>query len=526
MPLGRSITFWGSTVVFGIIGISIAAGCTDAQDSQSADPSSFKTFDREFRAAWLATVDNIDWPSERGLSAERQRAELTSLLDRSVELNLNAIIFQVRPAADALYKSDLEPWSEYLTGEMGAPPDPEYDPLAFAVAEAHERGLELHAWFNPFRAHHPTATGPISSDHISRSRPDLVRSYGEQLWMDPGEPEAVEHALAVILDVVERYDIDGVHFDDYFYPYPVEDDAGVDIPFPDDQSWKKALGRGETMTRDDWRRANVDNFVDRVYDGVKARKKWVKVGYSPFGIWRPGHPESVTGFDAYERLYADARKWLTEGWLDYITPQLYWSIDSEGQSYPDLLDWWSGQNRMGRHVWPGNFASRTIAEGARRWQPDEIIDQVRVTRASAVATGNVHFSIKALLAGNGTLGDRLEETVYAAPALVPASPWLGDVLPEKPRVAISEVASDGRGVAFELTLEGDELTARWVIILRRGDNEWGRVLSGTAGSFPIEAHDEFGMPQQAVVTALSRTGMESPPVHLDVPSSRTSDSDE
>ncbi|MFV1981654.1 MAG: glycoside hydrolase family 10 protein, partial [Rhodothermia bacterium] len=500
-------------VKFAIFAILFAVQPVSAQysdNSDSPEPASFKPFPREFRAAWLATVDNIDWPTERGLTAERQMAELTSLFDRAVELNLNAIIFQIRPAADALYRSDLEPWSEYLTGEMGAPPEPEYDPLTFAVAEAHARGLELHAWFNPFRAHHPTATGPISSNHISRTRPDLVRSYGDQLWLDPGEPDAVAYSLAVIMDVVERYDIDGVHIDDYFYPYPVKDDAGVDIPFPDDQSWEKALGRGETMTRDDWRRANVDNFVERMYAGVKASKTWVKVGISPFGIWRPGYPESVTGFDAYARLYADARKWVVEGWLDYITPQLYWSIESEGQSYPALLEWWSGQNTAGRHLWPGNFASRTIAEGARRWEPDEIIDQVLVTRASPEATGNVHFSIKALLRANGTLGARLVEGVYAEPALVPASPWLGDVPPAQPRVTISKVSSDGKGVTFELTPVGDESTTLWAILLRNGDDEWFRVLpagaltTGSVPSFLIAADDEFGMPQEVDVIAVSR----------------------
>src|SRR5579871_3371768 len=295
---------------------------------------------REFRGVWVATVANIDWPSKPGLSTDQQKAEMLAILDKAAQLKLNAIIFQVRPGCDALYDSRLEPWSEYLTGQMGRAPDSYYDPLAFAVEEAHKRGLELHAWFNPYRARHAEAKSSISPDHVSQMHPDLVKQYGRSLWLDPGEKAVQDYSLSVILDVVRRYDIDGVHIDDYFYPYKETDAQNKVLPFPDDASWQKYVQSGGTLSRDDWRRQNVDTFIERLYKGVKEVKPWVKFGISPFGIWRPGYPAQVKGFDAYQELNADSRKWLRNGWLDYWTPQLYWKIDQTGQSYPVLLKWW------------------------------------------------------------------------------------------------------------------------------------------------------------------------------------------
>jgi uncharacterized lipoprotein YddW (UPF0748 family) len=411
---------------------------------------------REFRAAWVATVDNIDWPSRRNLSTAEQQRELIELLDIAKRLNLNALIFQVRPNCDALYASELEPWSEYLTGKMGRPPEPFWDPLEFVVREAHARGIELHAWFNPYRALHPAGKGPVSLDHVSHTQPEVVREYGKYLWLDPGEPGASAHTLAVILDVVRRYDIDGVHFDDYFYPYPIPvkpaamDDALDDsadnndaepptkketVPFPDDASWQRALAAMDSDERDelsrgDWRRQNVNDLIERVYHGIKQEKPWVKFGVSPFGIWRPGHPPQIKGFDQYTAIYADARTWLTEGWVDYLTPQLYWAIGPPEQSYAALLDWWHDQNAHDRHLWPGNFTSRLLADGKRHWKAEEVIAQIWVTRAQAGAGGNVHFSMKALARNADGIADKLLAGPYQTPALVPESPWL----PSRPLV--------------------------------------------------------------------------------------------
>ncbi|HUH11946.1 MAG TPA: family 10 glycosylhydrolase, partial [Longimicrobiales bacterium] len=265
---------------------------------------------RELRGVWIATVSNIDWPSRAGLPPDSARAELRARIQRVAELGMNAIVFQVRPAGDALYASELEPWSEYLTGAQGRAPEPAWDPLAFAVEEAHARGIELHAWFNPYRARHPSARSEVAEGHLARRRPELVKTYGTHLWMDPGEPEVREHTLAVILDVVRRYDVDGVHLDDYFYPYKERDSAGAIIDFPDSASYARFRAAGGSLPREEWRRLNVDGLIERLYAQVKREKPWVKVGISPFGIWRPGYPAQIQGFDAYDQIYADARRWL------------------------------------------------------------------------------------------------------------------------------------------------------------------------------------------------------------------------
>ncbi|MEM0962527.1 MAG: family 10 glycosylhydrolase [Bacteroidota bacterium] len=459
---------------------------------------------REFRAAWIATVANIDWPSRAGLAPAEQRAELVALLDRAVDLNLNAIVLQVRPMADALYFSPHEPWSAFLTGDEGMAPNPWYDPLEFAVEEAHARGLELHAWFNPYRADHPASIGRRDLTHIARQRPSLVRTYGGYRWLDPGEPEAVDHSMRVIMDVVRRYDVDGVHLDDYFYPYPTES-RGRRVAFPDRDSYARAVSAGETLGRDDWRRQNVDRFIERMYREVKALKPHVKVGISPFGIWRPGYPETVTGFDQYAELYADARQWWREGWLDYLAPQLYWSIESRGQSFPALLDWWGSENVQDRHLWPGLYTSRLLPE-VGGYGDTEIPDQVEVVRADPEATGTIHFSMKALLDRFTDVGPRLAEGPYDAPALVPASPWLDDTPPAAPLV----FATPRDGAVDVVLAEGDEQPAwRWIVRAQRG-GEWSweviRRESGTVVLGPTVNGDV----EVVAVSAVDRAGNEGP----------------
>ncbi len=454
---------------------------------------------REFRGVWVATVANIDWPSKPGLSTAEQRSELVTLLDRAAELHLNAVIFQVRPAADALYKSELEPWSEFLTGEMGTAPEPFYDPLAFAIDEAHRRGLELHAWFNPFRARHPSEKGNVSPSHISQTQPEIVRTYGKHLWLDPGEPLAREHSLAVMLDVVRRYDIDGVHLDDYFYPYAIKDDDGQEVPFPDEESWQKRSEKN--IARNDWRRQNVDQLIQQLYSQVKSAKPWVKVGISPFGIWRPGYPASIRGFDAYDKLYADSRKWQQQGWLDYLSPQLYWKIDSLGQSYPVLLEWWHEQNLADRHLWPGNFTSKVGLNDD--WSPEEIVKQIELTRQQDALGGNVHFSMKAFLRDYGGINAQLSSGLYAQPALVPSSAWLNDDQPEAPQSSLDEA---GR---LSLTMPNGPAPWQWTIQWKQGNDWQAKILAGN--------QSQFELPENAtdvVVTSVSRTGIQSDPVQV------------
>ncbi|CAN5440060.1 hypothetical protein BH18VER1_BH18VER1_17790 [soil metagenome] len=359
---------------------------------------------QEFRGAWVASVHNLDWPSRPGLPAAAQQAELIALLDRAAELKLNAILLQVRPASDALYASTREPWSKFLTGTQGISPG--YDPLAFAITTAHTRGIELHAWINPFRAA-SNAAAKLAPNHISKTHPEWIRRYGAQLWVDPGEPEARAYVLDVIDDIVQRYDVDGVHIDDYFYPYPVKGVSG----FADEKSWKR-YGSKSGLSKADWRRDNINHFVRTMYRTVKQAKPNARVGISPFGIWRPGVPSTTSaGLDAYGQLYADSRKWLAEGWCDYLAPQLYWSIEPAKQSFPALLDWWRAQSR-GTAVWPGIATDRI---GATR-PAQEIINQIALTRRGTGSAGHIHWSMKSLMQNRGGIAEALKRGPYAEKA--------------------------------------------------------------------------------------------------------------
>jgi uncharacterized lipoprotein YddW (UPF0748 family) len=465
---------------------------------------------REFRAVWVATVGNMDWPSRPGLSTEQQQAEMIALLDRLAALRMNAIVLQVRPAADALYQSSLEPWSDVLTGEMGRAPEPFYDPLAFAVAEAHKRGLEMHAWINPYRAKN-TSTRTMSDGHISRTHPELVRKYGSFLWMDPGDPAVRSITTSVVMDLVRRYDIDGVHMDDYFYPYP-ETQNGRELDFPDDVTWARYQRTGGLLSRDDWRRQNVDLLVQGLGDSIHAIKPWVRYGVSPFGIWRPGHPASVRGFDQYAKLYADARKWLNEGWVDYFTPQLYWAIDRPEQSYPVLLKWWTEQNTKGRNLWPGNYTGKVGFTNASAWRTDEVLEQIRLTRAQPGATGNVHFNMSVFMKDPDSLNERLVREVYGEPALVPASPWLDRRAPAVPRVAVrTDATSAARVVDLDPGVAGPATSAPWLWVLQtRSAEGWRTQLLPASQRVALLAARGAAVPLDVRVTAVDRVGNAGP----------------
>ena len=397
---------------------------------------------REFRAAWIATVANIDWPSKPGLSATQQQAELISLLDHAAQLHLNAVFFQVRPVADALYASPLEPWSEYLTGIQGRSPG--YDPLALAVSEAHKRGLEIHAWFNPFRAAHPESKSPPAPNHVTRTHPEIIRHYGKQTWLDPGEPESQARALNVVLDVVKRYDVDGIVFDDYFYPYPEKNSAGKELDFPDDASWKK-IGSTSGLTRDNWRRENINQFVQKVSQSVHAAKPWVQFGISPFGIWRPGVPAGIDAhaLDSYAKLYADAPLWLRNGWVDYLAPQLYWPIAPREHSFITLFQWWRQQNPKGRHV----FAALNDAAVGTKFSDDEISRQIDAIRTQTSNGGGIHYHLRNLL--ENTSLARTVAAKYAQPALPPAVPWLATAPPTKPQLNATTLANNGMALGWQ-----------------------------------------------------------------------------
>ena len=368
---------------------------------------------REWRAAWIATVANIDWPSKPGLSAETQQAEIRSLCDTAVSIGLNALILQVRTSNDALYESKLEPWSEYLTGTQGQHPG--YDPLAVWLTECRKRGLELHAWFNPYRSRHSTAKSPLADSHVSRTHPDWVKPYGDQLWMDPGEPQAAEHTLAVVRDLLSRYAVDGVHIDDYFYPYPIQDPATKqEIDFPDEPSWQKYLAKGGSLGRHDWRRYNVNTLVQRLYALAHEVRPGTRVGVSPFGMPKPAvRPPGISGFSQYDKLYADVELWLREGWMDYLAPQLYWPRAQTAQAFEPLLQAWRAQNPLGRPIHVGLFTSR-INDTDRSWQPDEVLAQIDIVRRVSPGSGHIHFSMAALAQNRKGIADALRTQSYAA----------------------------------------------------------------------------------------------------------------
>jgi uncharacterized lipoprotein YddW (UPF0748 family) len=311
----------------------------------------------------------------------------------------------------------------------------------------------------------------------------------------------------VLSDVVNRYDIDGVHIDDYFYPYQIRDDAGKIVPFPDDESYQRAAQAGVRLERDDWRRENVNQLVRRMYEVVKRDKPWVLVGISPFGIWRPGNPPGIVGLDQYSALYADARLWLQEGWLDYFTPQLYWQVESKGQSYPRLLGWWAEQNVMRRHLWPGNFTSKVrrtpdVPETRDAWSSEELMRQIDATRSQPGATGNVHFSMKALLQNYDDITDRLKLGWYAEPALVPESPWLGRETPPKPDATARATAS---GITVEMKLPRDKTPWQWLVQLRTGDGWKTAIVPGRESRY-LARLAENEVADAAVVSAVTRLG--------------------
>lgn len=480
---------------------------------------------REFRAAWVSPVDEPDWPSRPGLSVEDQQTELRALLDEAQDLGLNAIIFHVRTAGDALYDTPLAPWSAALSGEQGRGPG--YDPLAFAILEAHARGLQLHAWFNPFRAR--LGNGPLAAGQVVRTRPDWIRRYGTQTWIDPGDPNARAAVLATIVDVVKRYDVDGIHLDDYFYPYR-ETETRIrhvgrgrhrhrvrvrrELPFPDAKTWRRyGVAKGWT-SRAAWRRHNIDEFVETLYTAVHRVKPWMVVGISPFGIWRPGAPPGITGLDAYEEIYADSRRWLRSGWVDYLAPQLYWPLDDAEDRFRKLDAWWRLQNPHHRWLWPGLFTGRIVGE--HPWPPDEIgleIAQLRLARAgTGEANGHIHFRLgtfRGLAAGED---ERVLAGSYRTPAVVPAFPWLGGAPPAPPVVGLPDGAAHN---GHELIVSAGDTTpvAWWLLQTHRLGGDWDlSIIRATDDRIDLDDDYQDGESLDAVaMTALDRVGQASTP---------------
>jgi uncharacterized lipoprotein YddW (UPF0748 family) len=383
----------------------------------------------EFRAVWIATVENIDWPSKKGLPVDKQKEEFTRLLDMHKRNGMNAIVMQIRPVADAFYPSRFEPWSEYLTGKQGLEPSPYYDPLQFMIEECHKRGMEFHAWMNPYRAVFSLSRSSVSPTHVTKLFPQWFVTYGSTRYFDPGLPEVRDHVNKVVRDLVERYDLDALHFDDYFYPYRI---PGKE--FPDQASFARY---GNGMNKDDWRRSNVDSIIVMLGQTIKSANPRVKFGISPFGVWRnkrtdPRGSDSKASVTNYDDLYADILLWLENGWLDYVAPQLYWETSHPYVGFYMLLNWWAN-NTYGRQLFIGQGIYRALEPKSFAWHKrNELPNQINAIRANGNAQGSIYFSSATFTRNPNGWSDSLRNNYYKYPALVPPMSWIDNVPPLAP----------------------------------------------------------------------------------------------
>jgi len=389
--------------------------------SQQMHLSVGKPVNYEFRGVWLATVDNIDWPAKGMVNVDSQKAEFIRQLDLHKSNGMNAMIVQVRPAADAFYPSQYEPWSQWLTGVQGHPPSPYYDPLEFMIEETHKRGMEFHAWCNPYRADFQIGKSSIAPNHITKTHPEWFLSYGGTKYFDPSNKEAQKFVVNVIRDIVKRYDIDAIHMDDYFYPYRI---GGKE--FPDEASYRQS---GTSLSKDDWRRSNVDSIIARLSQVIKIEKPWVKFGISPFSVWRnkdqdPDGSDSKAGQTNYDDLYANILLWLQRGWIDYVAPQLYLEIGHGKIAYEKLLDWWS-KHTYGRHLYIGQGIYRVGERSGGAWKdPKELPNQIQLLRKYPNVQGSIYFSSKTFDSNPNGWNDSLRNNYYREPALIPPMDWL------------------------------------------------------------------------------------------------------
>ena len=418
---------------------------------------------REFRGIWIANVGNVDWPSQKGLSAEEQQQELIDLLDLIKRQGLNAVFFQIRNACDAVYESNLEPWSEWLTGQQGKSPG--YDPLAFAIQECRKRNLEIHAWMNPYRAVTDIRSASLAPNHVARTRPDVLLAYGPLRLLDPGRPEVRSFVTRVVMDVVRRYDIDGIHFDDYFYPYPQK---GLTL---NDNATFANHSRGMT-NRADWRRDNVNLLIEAVSDSIHRVKPWVKFGISPFGIWKnrvssSSEGSDSRGFEAFSGNFADSRKWVDEGWVDYIAPQVYWSMGNGKANYSTIVPWWSN-NVSEQHLYIGHGVYKVNSDANWR-KPLEVPNQIQYNRTFPNVQGSILFSAKTLRNNPNRVSDALLENVYQTTALIPTMPWKNVTSPPVPTQLDAQLNENNTitlkwSYPFPLTSERDK--ARYFVLYR------------------------------------------------------------
>ncbi|MBL7742280.1 MAG: family 10 glycosylhydrolase [Chitinophagaceae bacterium] len=375
----------------------------------------------EFRGVWIATVDNIDWPIRGMVDAESQKTEYIRQLDMHKKNGMNAVVVQVRPAADAFYPSQYEPWSQWLTGVQGKAPSPYYDPLEFMIDEAHKRGMEFHAWLNPYRANFNIGSASIAPHHITRQHPEWFLTYGDKMYFDPSNRQGQDFVVKVVRDIVKRYKVDAIHMDDYFYPYRLPNKE-----FPDAAAYKRS---GSPLAKGDWRRSNVDSIISKLGIAIKAEKPWVKFGISPFSVWRnkdmdPAGSDTRAGVTNYDDLYANILLWLQKGWIDYVAPQLYLEIGHDKIAYEKMLDWWS-RHSYGKHIYIGHGIYRTAERNSWAWKnPKELPEQIRLLRKYPNVQGSIYFSSRSFDKNPNGWNDSLQNNYYKTPAAIPPMEWL------------------------------------------------------------------------------------------------------
>ena len=474
---------------------------------------------REMRAIWVATVNNVDWPSTPGLTVDDQQRELRSLLDLFVDYNLNTVIFQIRPAADAFFRSSIEPWSQWLNGKQGQGPDPYYDPLDFAIAECRKRGMDFHAWLNPYRA--VTDTSNLTdSEHITRTHPEWFLVYGKTVYFDPGLQAVRDYVAGIVGDIVRRYDIDAIHMDDYFYPYRI---AG--LAFPDDSSFANYPRGYSPDKKDDWRRNNVDLIIKQISDTIKSVKPWVGFGISPFGVWRnadadPSGSATKAGQTNYDDLFADILLWQKEEWIDYVAPQIYWHIGKEAADYSILADWWS-RNTYGCRLYIGQAPYRINRKSPdKEWHhSNEIIKQLKLNRTYPNISGSIFFSAKVLKQNPLNLKEKLLRYDYRRPALPPANSRIKTIVPDRPINPQIAFSSD----LMRLSWGKGNLTKNFIIYkFRKGKpastEDASSILTVTAETsieMPVSGKN-YSKKYIYMITSQSYTNTESEPVYFSV----------
>ncbi|MEB2272282.1 family 10 glycosylhydrolase [Bacillus safensis] len=468
---------------------------------------------REMRAVWIASVYNLDWPSKKGLPVAEQKQEFIRLLDEIKAMNMNAVIMQIKPTADAFYPSAYGPWSEYLTGTQGK--DPGYDPLEFMIEEAHKRGLEFHAWFNPYRiTMNHTDLSRLSADHPAREHPDWTIAYGNQLYYNPGIPEAQDFIVGGIEEVVKNYDIDAVHMDDYFYPNKI---AGV--PFPDQETYE-TYGKKAFTHIEDWRRDNVNQLVKQINDTIKKEKPYVKFGISPFGVWRnikddPTGSNTTAGMTNYDDLYADTREWIQQHDIDYVTPQIYWSIGFQAAAYDVLTKWWSNEVKGEPvHLYIGQAAYKINQNSDPAWSdPEEYFRQIELNRQSQLVQGSMHFSLKDINRNPLNVKDRLIEESYRKPALIPEMPWLHQKAPKKPIIQSVKKTTDG--AALQIKNDPHSTVSYYAVYRLTNKGTYELLQTVRKGKGTITTIKDLPVNQKKMdtykITALNRLHHESKP---------------